>query len=83
MKTNCGCDSELKFLSNVYTNPKTNSRTLTTLKLTLTDPHDSFESICAPIFCDFTRNYFGALNRTSSHFVVFKIFIVEYPVSHK
>jgi len=44
---------EVEFLSNVYTNPKT----LTTLALTLADHHDAFESPCAPVFCDFARNY--------------------------
>src|SRR6218665_3915123 len=49
----------MKFLSNDYTNPNTNPRTLTTLTLTLTDPHNAFESWCAPVFCDFIRNYFA------------------------
>jgi len=40
---------------NDYTNP--NTKTLTTLALTLTDPHDAFDSFCAPVFCDFVRNY--------------------------
>ena len=31
--------------------------TLTTLVLTLADNHDAFESSCAPVFCDFVRNY--------------------------
>src|SRR6218665_3535795 len=31
---------------------------LTALNLTLTDPHGAFESFCAPIFCDFIRNYY-------------------------
>ena len=44
---------EVEFLSNYYTNPKT----LTTLALTLADHHDAFESFCAPIVCDFVRNY--------------------------
>ena len=35
----------------------TNHNTLTTLALTLTDPHGAFESFCAPAFCDFVRNY--------------------------
>jgi len=48
---------ELKFLSNDYTNPNTNPRTLMTLTLTLTDPHGAFESFCAPAFCDFVWNY--------------------------
>jgi len=47
-----------KFLSNDYTNPNTNPRTLTALNLTLTDPHGAFESFCAPILCDFIRNYY-------------------------
>src|SRR6218665_3896650 len=49
---------EVKFLSSKYTNPDTNPRTLTTLTPTLTDPHGAFESFCAPIFCDFKRNYY-------------------------
>jgi len=39
----------VKFLSNDYTNPKTNPKTLTTLALTLTDHHDAlYGSIPAP-----------------------------------
>jgi len=52
------CDSEVKFLSDDYTNPNTNPTTLTTLALTLTDPLDAFESFCVLLFCDFIRNYF-------------------------
>ena len=48
---------EVEFLSNDYTNPNTNPKTLTTLALTLTDHHDALESFCAPVFCDFVRNY--------------------------
>ena len=48
---------EVKFLSNDYTNNNTNPKTLTTLILTITDPHGAFGSICAPAFCDFVRNY--------------------------
>ena len=44
-------------MSNDYTNPNTNPNTLTTLALTLTNHHDAFESFCAPVFCDFVRNY--------------------------
>jgi len=47
----------VEFLSNDYTNPNTNPKTLTTLALTLADHHDDFESFCAPVFCDFVRNY--------------------------
>jgi len=43
-------------LSNDYTNPNTNPKTLTTL--TMTDPHDAFEGFCAPEFCGFVRNYY-------------------------
>ena len=50
-------DREGKFLSNDYTNNNTNPKTLTTLILTITDPHGAFGSICAPAFCDFVRNY--------------------------
>jgi len=56
--TRASCDREIgdvtwkvKFLSNDYTNPNTNQKTLTTLILTLTDPHDAFEKFCAPVFC--------------------------------
>ena len=35
---------EVKFVSNDYSNPNTNPKILTTLALTLTDPHDAFES---------------------------------------
>jgi len=49
----------VKFLSNDHndpnTNPKTNSndpntnpKTLMMLNLSITDPHDAFESICVP-----------------------------------
>jgi len=45
------------FVSNDYTNPSTNLKTLTTLTLTLTDPHKAFESFCAPVSCFFVWNY--------------------------
>ena len=48
---------EVKFLSNDYTNPNTNPKTLTMLALTLTDPNDAFESFCTPVFFDFVQNY--------------------------
>jgi len=48
---------ELEFLSNDYTNPNTNRKTLTTLALTLADHHEAFESFCVLVFCDFLRNY--------------------------
>ena len=48
---------EVEFLSNDYTNPNTNPKTLTTLALTLADHHDAFESFCEPVFCDFAWNY--------------------------
>lgn len=38
-----------------YTNT-TNPKTLSTLNLTITDPHDTFESFCRPVFCDFIQN---------------------------
>ena len=38
----------MKFLSNDYTYHNTNLKTLTTLTLTLTDPHDAFESYWVP-----------------------------------
>ena len=40
-----GCDLEVKFMSNDYTNPNTNPKTLTTLTLTLTDHDETFEKI--------------------------------------
>src|SRR6218665_2849527 len=43
-------DSEIKFLSNAYTNPNTNPKTITSGILTLNDRHDDFESFCAPVF---------------------------------
>ena len=52
-------DSDVKFLPNDYTNPNTNPNTLMTLSVTLTDPHDAFESFYTPVFCDFIRNYSG------------------------
>src|SRR6218665_287472 len=48
---------EVEFLSNDYTNPNTNPKILKTLALTLADHHNAFESFCAPVFCDFVRNY--------------------------
>jgi len=30
---------------------------LATLTLTLTDPHHAFQRFCAPVFCDFLRNF--------------------------
>ena len=50
-------DSEIKFLSEAYTNPNTNPKTLTAGILTLNDRHGAFESFCATVFCDFIRNY--------------------------
>jgi len=58
----------VKFLSNDYTNPNANPRTLTTLTLTLTNLPDAFKSFYEPVFCDFIRNYIGVQTRTSSHF---------------
>jgi len=49
----------VKFLPNDYTNSNTNPKTITMLILTLTDPHDAFESFCALVFCDFIRHYLG------------------------
>ena len=51
--TNWWCDSG----GEIYSNNNTNPKTLTTLTLTLADPHGAFESFCAPAFCDFIRNY--------------------------
>src|SRR6218665_3308753 len=43
---------ETKFLSNDYTRPNINPKTLTTLiPLTLTENHGAVESFCAPAFC--------------------------------
>src|SRR6218665_4226508 len=56
--TNLRCYSKMKFLSNDYTNPNTNPKTITALTLTLTDTQDALESYYASIFCDFIRNYF-------------------------
>jgi len=36
-------------MSNDYTNPNTNPKTLTTLTLTLTEAHDGSESFCASV----------------------------------
>jgi len=65
----------MKFLSNDYTNPNTNPNILTTLTPTLTDPQDAFESFCAPVSCDFIRNYFLDFKsecRTPRHSVIVK-----------
>ena len=43
-------------MSNDYTNPNTNTKTLTSLALTLTDHHNAFES--------FVRRYFVTLYET-------------------
>jgi len=60
----------MKFLSNDHTDP--NTKTLTMLTLILNDPQDdAFESLCAPVFCDFIGNYFlhsESECRTSRHF---------------
>ena len=55
-----GVENFFKFLSNDYTNPNTNPKTLTEGILTLNDRHEAFESFCAPVFCDFMRNYSGS-----------------------
>ena len=62
---------EVECMSNDYTNPNTNPKTLTTLALTLTDHHDDFESFCAAVFCDLVRNYSCTVNGAvgPSHFV--------------
>jgi len=49
-------------LSNDYTNPNTNPKTLTAGTLTLNDRQDAFESFCALVFCDFVRNYSCIVN---------------------
>ena len=56
-RVSCDCErlqigdvtQEAKFLSNDYANPNTNPKTLTTLTLTLTDPHDAFGNFCATV----------------------------------
>jgi len=48
---------EVEVLSNDYTNPNTNHKTIATLALTLTDHHDPLEIFCAAVFFDFVRNY--------------------------
>src|SRR6218665_881952 len=48
---------EEEFLSNDYTIPTINSKTLMTLALTLADQRDAFESFCALVFCNFVRYY--------------------------
>src|SRR6218665_4055632 len=48
---------EVKFMSSNYTNPNSSPKTLTTLTLTLIDPHGDLASFCAPAFCDFVRHY--------------------------
>src|SRR6218665_2499317 len=53
---------EVEFLSNNYTNPDTNPKTLTTLALTLADHYDAFDISCVPAFCDFVRNYSCTVN---------------------
>src|SRR6218665_1353029 len=75
-RASCDCErlpigdvtQEVKFLSSNYTNPNTNPKALTTLTLTLTDPHGAFESFCAPAFCDFVRNYSCTADVALSHF---------------
>ena len=57
----CDVTWEVEFLSNDYSNPNTNSKTLTSLALTLADHHDAFESFCAPVFCDVVRNPGGPI----------------------
>jgi len=47
---------EVEFLSNDYTNPNTNHKTLTTLALILADHHDAFKA--------FVRRYFVTLYGT-------------------
>ena len=70
---------EVEYLSNDYTNPNTNPKPLTTLALTLADHDNAFESFCAPVFCDFVRNY----SCTSSHFVsrIMMYFFIRMPDS--
>jgi len=57
MLQNGDVTKEVKFVSNDYSNPDTNPKILTTLALTLTGPLDALGSFCAPVFCDFVRNY--------------------------
>src|SRR6218665_3899183 len=79
--TNLLCDLEVKLLSNDYTNPNTNPRTLTMLTLTQTDPQDTFESFCAPVFCNFIRNYYctvdGAIVTSNELILIHSLNIVS------
>jgi len=45
---------EVTFLSNDYTNPNTSPKILTTLKLTLIDPHEAFEAFVRG-YCNYYR----------------------------
>src|SRR6218665_3870357 len=51
-------------MSKAHTNPNTNPKTLMAGILTLNDRHGAFESFCAPVFCDFLRNYFLSDSKT-------------------
>jgi len=55
--TNKRCNSEGEISVYDYTNPNTNPKIITTLALTLTNPHDAFESFCSMVVCEFVRNY--------------------------
>lgn len=48
---------EVTYLSNDYANRNTNSTTLMTLTLTLTDPHEAFERFVRRYYCDFVWSY--------------------------
>src|SRR6218665_2277315 len=61
---------EVKFVSNDYSNPNTNPKTLTTLALT--EAHDAFDSFFAPVCCDFVRNYSCTVDGAVLYCIVFK-----------
>ena len=63
--TNLWCDSEVKSLSNDYTNPNTNPRNLMTLTLTLTNSNNTFWKL----FCAGTLWPYAELF-SSIHFII-------------
>jgi len=71
---------KVKCMSTDYTNPNTNPKTLTTLALTLTDPHGAFESFCAPAYWLCTELFLHR-RRCSSRLVLYSKIIAENSVS--
>jgi len=63
-----------------------NSKNLSMLTLTLTDPREDFSSFCPPVFCDFVLNYSctvdGAIG-TSLYFTSIVLFLDRYVLSSK